>query len=79
MSKKTGFEILEIKESGGLFTFLGYIWSSFFIGFFSGFPILNKIIFYLNIPICYIWIFLDKITKNFKIIPLNYLFILKKK
>jgi SAM-dependent methyltransferase len=79
MGEKAGFEVLRIQESGGMFSFTGYIWSTLFVGFFSGFPIINKIIFYLNIPICYFWIFLDKLTKNSKIMPLNYLVILKKK
>jgi SAM-dependent methyltransferase len=79
MGEKAGFEVLKIQESGGLFSFMGYVWSTLFVGFFSGFPVINKIVFYLNIPICYFWIFLDKLTKNSKIMPLNYLVILKKK
>ena len=78
MAQKSNLEIAEIKESGGLFSFLGYIWSTSFVGLFSGFPVLNKIVFYINIPICYIWIFLDKITMNKKIMPLNYLLVLKR-
>jgi SAM-dependent methyltransferase len=78
MTQKSNLEIAEIKESGGLFSFLGYIWSTSFVGLFSGFPVLNKIVFYINIPICYIWIFLDKITMNKKIMPLNYLLVLKR-
>lgn len=79
MSKKAGFEVLELKEVGGLFTFLGYVWSTLFVGLLAPVPVLGKCAFYLNSWINYAWIGLDKITSNKKVMPLNYLLVLKKK
>ena len=79
MADKSGFKVVEIRESGGFFCFLGYIWSTLFVGFFSGFPVLNFIALFINIPISCTFVFLDFLIKGKKIMPLNYLVILKKK
>ena len=78
MAEKSGLQVIEIKESGGLISFLGYIWSTFFVGFFGGFPILNYIVLLLNIPISFIFFSLDAIFPSKKIMPLNYILILSK-
>ncbi|MEA2006617.1 MAG: methyltransferase domain-containing protein [Patescibacteria group bacterium] len=79
ISKRAGFEVVEINEVGGLFSFLGYIWSTFFIGLFAGIPFLGYIVLLVNIPLSYFFILLDVVTMNKKLMPLNYLFILKKR
>lgn len=77
MAKETGFKVLELEEIGGLFSFLGYVRSTFLMSLFA-IPVLGDLILYFNYLLSKIDIFLDKITKNKKIFPLNYLMILEK-
>jgi len=77
LTKKVGFNTLEIKPCGGLFVFIGYI-SSRLMGILFNLPLVGKIFFYLNIGISKFLIFLDKITKNKKIFPVYYIAVLRK-
>jgi len=77
LSQDAGFEVLEIKELGGFFCFLGYMRSTI-IGPVYALPILGNLILGLNYLISRIEIFLDRFTGNGKYFPLNYLMIVRK-
>lgn len=77
--QKENLKIVILESSGGFFSFLGYVWSTFILSIFYKIPFLWIIIFYLNYILAEILIFLDKITKNSKIFPLNYLIVAQKK
>lgn len=79
LSEKAGLETKEIIEVGGFFSFVGYIWSTIFVGFFSIFPLLGYVALIVNIPLSYLFILLDDLTMNKKIMPLNYIIIAQKK
>lgn len=78
MSEKVGLEMVEIKEVGGFFSYIGYVWSTLFLVFFAGFSGSALIALIVNIPVSHMFIFLDKLTGNKKIIPPNYLLVLEK-
>lgn len=77
--EKSGFEILELKEYGGFFSFIGHQLSSFFVLLFWRIPIIKQISFFLNkwlvVKSCY---FLDKITDKKKMFALGYVAVVQK-
>jgi SAM-dependent methyltransferase len=77
LAKDAGFKVLEVKPIGGFFSFLGYIRSTIISPLYS-IPVLGKLVIALNIPFALTDIFLDKLTGNSKIFPLNYIIILEK-
>jgi len=79
MGEKAGFEVIEVKESGGLFSFLGYCFSFLLNGIFSKVFLVGRMVLYLNVVLSYLFIFLDKVTGTKNIMPLNYLVIFRKK
>lgn len=76
---ENNFEIVTLEEVGGFFGFLGSVFAIFFIGLFWKIPILKWVFYGVNISFQYIFLFLDKVTKNQKIFPSNYLLVLRKK
>lgn len=76
--EETDMEIIEIKEAGGLFSFLGYIFSTGFLGLTYHIPIISDIAYYLNYPLQILALKLDKITKNKRFLPLNYILVAEK-
>jgi len=78
MMEKANLNIIEIKSLGGFFSFIGYLSSTFWLSIFYKIPIIWQIVFYINLVVSYILIFLDKILMTHKILPLNYLVVVKK-
>lgn len=79
ISEENNFEVINIKEIGGLIAFNGYIFQTIFMGLTYGIPIINKITFWFNFFIQKVVIFFDKFFGLKKIFPLNYLVLLKKR
>ncbi|PCI21361.1 hypothetical protein COB64_00560 [Candidatus Wolfebacteria bacterium] len=77
-SDENNFEILVLKEVGGFFGFLGSVGAIFSMGLFWNIPILKWVVYGLNFIIQYILLFLDRISRNKKVFPSNYLLIIKK-
>lgn len=78
--ENTDFEVLEINASGGIFSFLGHQWSTFFVLAFWRIPILKQIVFFINKWFCLrLSLLLDKIVDKQKIFALGYVCIAKKK
>ena len=50
--ESNGFEILGMEKRGGLFSFLGHQWSTFWVCLFWGVPVLKQVIFFLNKWLC---------------------------
>ena len=74
-----GFEILEMKVCGGIFSFLGHQISTIFLCCFFHIPILKQIVFFLNkwlIVKPFVWID-EKLGEN-SVMPLGYLCVAKK-
>jgi len=78
LSKEASFEVLELREMGGFFSFLGYVRSTALLPIFH-IPFIGGIFLITNYLLSQVDIFLDFLTKNHKIFPLNYLLILRKK
>jgi len=78
MSEEAGLEVVEIREAGGLFSFIGYIFSTAFMGLTYHIPVVSKISYYINKIFQFTVVKLDKITGNASLIPLNYIIVLKK-
>jgi len=74
-----GFKTKDIKQYGGIFSFLGHQLSSIFVLLFWHIPIINRIVFFINkwfvVKVCY-W--LDKIFDKKKILALGYVIVAKK-
>lgn len=75
---ESNFEIIKLKEVGGLFGFIGSIFAMFSIGLFWRIPILNWIIYWINFVLQHLFLFLDEITANAKVFPSNYLLVVRK-
>ena len=71
--EENGFEIVEIKTRGGIFSFLGHQFSNIFCSLFWHIPIIKNIVFFINkllsVRLSY---FLDKIFDKNKIFALGY-------
>jgi len=78
MSLDSRFEVLELKEVGGLFSFFGYIIGSLIIGFSWKIPLLNWAVYCINYPMQIFILYLDKLIRTEKILPFNYLMVIKK-
>jgi len=78
MSVDNGFEVLELKEIGGLFSFLGYIVGTFMIGISWTILLLNWVIYGINYLIQIFILALDRIIKTEKLFPFNYLLVIRK-
>jgi len=78
-SMESNFEILELKEVGGFFGFLGGVFAMIIIGVSWRIPILNWSLYLINYIFQNSFLFLDKITQNHKIMPSNYLLVIRKR
>ena len=79
MAEKCGFEIEEIKTTGGLLTFFHHQFSTLFIGLAAVNRITYKIASYLNAPISIVSTFLDRILDRKAMMPNCVVAILKKR
>lgn len=77
--ESSGFSIERLKVYGGIFSFLGHQFSSFFVLTFWGIPVIKKLVYSLNkwliVKTCYN---LDKIFDKKKIFALGYVVVAKK-
>ena len=78
MAKDSGFEIVAIKELGGLFAFQGYVFQTVFLGVTYGIPFLGTVCFWMNVLIQKLFLIFDRVMGGKKVFPLNYLLIIKK-
>lgn len=78
LSKDTELEIIDVQEAGGLFSFLGYIFSTALMGLIFHIPIISKIGYYLNYLLQIILSKLDILTRNTHYLPLNYVIVFEK-
>lgn len=77
LAQENGFDVIKLEEVGGLFSFLGYVRSTFFMPFFM-LPVFGGFIFFANYILARMDILLDEIFRNKQVFPLNYLLIVKK-
>jgi len=75
LSADTDLEVREVVEAGGLFSFLGYIFSTVFLGYTYHLPVVFKVAYRLNYAVQLLSVWMDKITKNSRFMPLNYVFV----
>jgi len=79
IASDTKLEVIKIEEAGGLFSFLGYIFSTVLLGLTYNIPIVFSASFKLNFLVQLSCLKIDKITGTGKYMPLNYIAVLKKK
>lgn len=78
MSIDSGFEVLELKEIGGIFSFLGYIIGTILISISWRIPLLNWITYWINYLMQIFILIFEIIIKTEKIFPFNYSLVIKK-
>lgn len=71
IASDTELEVIEIRRVGGFFSFLGYIFSTFFVGLTYGVPIVSWFTFRINFVVQRILYTFDKLLKTDKYLPLN--------
>ncbi|MFB6245124.1 MAG: class I SAM-dependent methyltransferase, partial [Candidatus Nanohaloarchaea archaeon] len=74
----TGLEVVEVREAGGLFSFMGYIFSTAVLGSTYHVPLLSRLAYYLNFLVQLSMVKADELTGNARFIPLNYVIVLRK-
>jgi SAM-dependent methyltransferase len=74
----TNLQVVEMREAGGLFSFLAYSLSTFGFGIAFSIPIIADILYYANLPLQHLAILLDNLTGNKTYFPLNYVIVLSK-
>lgn len=76
--EQAGFELIQLDTRGGLFSFLGHQFSSFFVCAFWKVPVLKEVIFFLNAVLfsrtCF---FIDNLIGS-ELMPLGYTGVVKK-
>ncbi len=75
---ENNFEIIEIKEIGGFFSFLGYVFQTIFMGLTYGIPVINKAAFWINYLVQRVILVIDKMIGMKKLFPLDYLVVGRK-
>lgn len=78
LAVEAGFEVVEIKPLGGLMSFLGYLRSTLLMPLF-GIPYLGRGVLAVNYWVSKVEIWLDKVTGNGKVLPLDYVLVVRKK
>lgn len=74
----TELDIIEIRESGGIFSFAGYILSTFLLGLTYHLPIISKVNFHLNYLMQLVLSNMDKVSVFRDLMPLNYVVVYEK-
>jgi SAM-dependent methyltransferase len=78
--EERGFEILQLTDRGGLFSFLGHQFSLGFVCLFWHIPVLKHIVFFLNKWLCvYPCYGLDKLLDKKRMFALGYTCVARKK
>lgn len=75
---RAGLETIEVKEAGGLFSFLGYIFSTILLGTTYHLPVISRVMYYFNYPLQVASVLLDRLTGNSRYLPLNYIAVVEK-
>ncbi|MFB6116636.1 MAG: class I SAM-dependent methyltransferase [Candidatus Nanosalina sp.] len=77
ISSQTDLEIIEVEEAGGLFSFLGYVFSTVFMGLTYDVAILSWFTYRINYIIQHGCVMIDNLSGTDIYMPLNYVFVLK--
>jgi len=78
IASDTELKAVEIRRAGGFFSFLGYIFSTFFMGLTYSIPLLRWFTFRFNLLIQYLCYWLDGILETGRYLPLNYVAVFRK-
>jgi SAM-dependent methyltransferase len=78
LSQDAGLEVIEIRETGGLISFLSYIFQTIFLGLTYRIPLFGKVAFWINYVFQKIALLLDRYIGMKKILPLDYILVVKK-
>ena len=78
IASDTELKAVEIRRAGGFFSFLGYIFSTFFMGLTYSIPLLRWFTFRFNLMIQYLCYWLDGILGTWRYLPLNYVAVFRK-
>jgi SAM-dependent methyltransferase len=74
----TKLEVIETRRAGGFFSFLGYIFSTFFVGLTYGVPTVSLFTLRINSLIQRTFYTADKLLKTGRYLPLNYVAVFQK-
>lgn len=78
--ESSGFEILEMRPTGSLFSFLGHQWASASNSLFWSIPVLRWLVFSINVLVCvYPCYLLDMLFRKNEIFPLSHVCVARKR
>lgn len=77
-AKDADFEILELREIGGIFAFMGRIIAMLLIGVTWGIPFINRFVAIVNVGIQMALSVLDRLVPTRKIFPSDYVMVLRR-
>jgi len=78
ISSDTELEAVEMRRAGGFFSFLGYIFSTIFVGLTYGLPTVSWFTFRINLLVQQTFYKLDRLLNTDKYLPLNYVAVFQK-
>jgi len=77
--ESSGFDMLEMRPTGSLFSFLGHQWASASNSLFWSIPVLRWFVFSINVLVCvYPCYLLDKLFRKNEIFPLSHVCVARK-
>jgi len=78
--ESNGFEVLEMKQTGALFSFLGHQWASMTNSLFWPIPVFRWVVFSTNVLLCvYPCYLLDQLFRKIELFPLSHVCVARKK
>jgi len=78
MATDAGFEIVEIRDVAGFFSFIGYSLATFLLGTTYHIPLIGTLLLWVNWYLQKSLVWLDGVTGNSRFFPLNYLIVVRK-
>lgn len=78
IASETDLETVELRKAGGFFSFLGYLFSTGFLGLTYSIPVLSWFTYRINLPVQYGCYIFDGVLKTDRYLPLNYVAVFRK-
>ena len=77
--ESNGFEVLEMKQTGMLFSFLGHQWAAMTNSLFWSIPVIRWVVFSINVLLCvYPCYLVDQLLRKIELFPLSHVCVARK-
>lgn len=77
--KRAGLEPVEVRKIGGLWVFLGHLFSTFALDLTFAVPLLGRLAVYLNVPVVVGFVLVDRLLGFPSLLPVNHLVVARPK